>query len=155
MSTENQPEFLTKFCITDNSAEVTSTSPNPADALTLDNMDHQFDGEIIPLIPIIIKQMKQGNVSPEEMDILKASFGQLWPIILEEASRDNDSSEEMNPMLSEVFNSVNRRIVKREATVGRPWRRPIYGRRIYFDDDYDYVPRRRYYGRRRPIVEYY
>lgn len=118
-------------------------------------MDNQFDGEIIPLIPIIIKQMKQGNVSPEEMDILKASFGQLWPMIMEEAGRDGDSSEEMNPMLSEVVHSVNRRIVKREATLGRRWGRPIYGRRIYFDDDDDYVPRRRYYGRRRPYVDYY
>lgn len=144
--------------IADTSAE-TSTPPPPqaADALNFDNMD-QFDGEIIPLIPIIIKQMKQGNVSPEEMEILKNTFGQFWPFIVEEASRESTSSEEMNPLLSEVINSVNRRIVKREATVGR-WRRPIYNRRIYFDDDDDdddFVQRRRYYGRRRrPVIAYY
>lgn len=109
------------------------------------------------MIPIIIKQIKQGNVSPEEIEILKNTFGQFWPYIVKEANRDSDSSEEMNPLLSEVLNSVNvnRRIVKREATLGR-WRRPIYGRRLYFDDDDDYVQRRRYYGlRRRPIVAYY
>lgn len=107
------------------------------------------------MIPIIIKQIKQGNVSPEEMEILKNSFGQFWPYIVKEASRDTDSSEEMSPEMSEVLNSASRRIVKREATLGR-WRRPIYGRRIYFDDDDDYVQRRRYYGpRRRPVVAYY
>lgn len=140
--------------ITDTSAE-TSTPSSTTDILNFDNVD-QFDGEIIPLIPIIIKQMKQGNVNAEEMEILKNTFGQFWSFIVEEASRESESSEEMNPMLSEVLNSVNRRVVKREATVGT-WRRPIYDRRIYFDDDDDYVPRRRYYGlrRRRPIIDYY
>jgi len=54
------------------------------------------------------------------------------------------------------LNAVNRRVVKREATIGS-WRRPIYGRRIYYDgDDDDFVPRRRYYGlRRRPVAGYY
>lgn len=150
--------FLTNFFfhITDTSAEMSTPSPTSPNALTIDNIDQHFDGEIIPLIPIIIKQMKQGNVSPEEMEILKMSFGQLWPMIVEEASREGDSSEEMNPVLNEVFHSANRRIVKREATVGA-WRRPIYGRRIYFDDDEDdFVPHRRRYGiRRRPIITFY
>ncbi len=98
--------------------------------------------------------MKQGNVSPEEMEIMKNSFGPFWPYIVEEATREDGSSEEMNPLLSEVLHSVNRKIVKREATFGG-WQRPIYRRgRVYYDDDF--APRRRYYGRRgRPIVEYY
>lgn len=99
--------------------------------------------------------MKQGNVSPDEMEILKHSFGPFWPFIVEESSRDSDSSEEMNPMLSELLNSVNRKVVKREATFGRP----IYGRRIYVDDgddDVQYVTRRRYYvRRRRPYISFY
>lgn len=145
--------FNKSLSITDTSAE-TSTPPSATDVVDFDNFD-QFDEEIIPLIPIIIKQMKQGNVSPEEMEILKNTFGQFWPFIVEEASRESDSSEEMNPLLSEVLNAVNRRVVKREATIGT-WRRPIYGRRIYFDDEDDFVPRRRHYGRRRrPVVGYY
>lgn len=99
--------------------------------------------------------MKQGNVNPEEMEILKNSFGPFWPFIVEEASRESDSSEEMNPLLSELLNSVNRKIVKREATFGRP----VYTRRIYYDDDDDdveYVRRRGYYGRRRrPYIRIY
>lgn len=100
--------------------------------------------------------MKQGNVRPEEMEILKNTFGQFWSYIVEEASRETDSSEEMNPVLTDVLNTVNRRVVKREATLGR-FRRPFYGRRIYYDDDDDddVVVRRRIGRRRRPLIEYY
>ncbi|XP_037047029.1 uncharacterized protein LOC119081900 [Bradysia coprophila] len=138
-----------KLELVENTSAEMSTSP-PVEAVNYDNHD-QFDGEIIPLIPIIIKQMKQGNVSPDEMEIMKNSFGPFWPFIVEEASRESDSSEEMNPLLNELLNSANRKIVKREATFGRP----IYQRRIYVDDDDD-APRRRYIGRfRRPYLRYY
>ncbi|KAG4076253.1 hypothetical protein HA402_014802 [Bradysia odoriphaga] len=148
-------DTLEQSNVENTSAEMSTSPPTikiPAEPVNYDNHD-QFDGEIIPLIPIIIKQMKQGNVSPDEMEILKNSFGPFWPFIVEEASRESDSSEEMNPLLSELLNSVNRKIVKREATFGRPL--PVYERRIYIDDDDD-APRRRYIGRyRRPFIRYY
>lgn len=143
-----------EISITDTSAEISKPASESEEEINFDDFD-QFDTEIIPLIPIIIKQMKQGNVNTEEMEILKNTFGPFWPFIVEEVSRDNDSSEEMNPVLSEVLNSINRKVVKREATFGLR-RRPIYSRRIYLDDGF--ASRRGYYNRRRrqrPIAVYY
>lgn len=143
------------FTITDTAAE-TSTPPTHAsvEPVNFEDIDH-FDAEVIPLIPLILKQMKLGNVSPEEMEILKNTFGPFWSFIMEEASRD-ESSEEMNPVLSELLNATKKKIVKREASPTFAWRRPIYGQRVYFDDDENVVRRRKYYGRRRrPVIEIY
>lgn len=68
---------------------------------------------MIQLIPVIIEQLKKGNVVEEEKVALQKIFGDLWELIVIEANRVN-SREEMNPLLKTLLQSEEVRLVKRE-----------------------------------------
>lgn len=75
---------------------------------------NRFDElEVIQLIPVIIEQLKKGNVVEEEKVALQKIFGDLWELIVIEANRVN-SVEEMNPLLKTLLQSEEVRLAKRE-----------------------------------------
>ncbi|KAJ6647370.1 hypothetical protein Bhyg_02592 [Pseudolycoriella hygida] len=127
-----------------------TSTPTPTTGVPNVDENEQNDGELISLIPIIIKQMKLGNVNKEEMEILQQSFGLFWPFIEEEARRDSSSSKQMNPLFREIMHSVKKRVTKREATVRR-YRRPVFRGIHHFDKGYDSKRRMRYYNERRRL----
>lgn len=68
--------------------------------------------EIIQLIPVIIEQLRRQHVSESEQLVLEKVFGDLWPILIAEASRKDD--EEMNPVLRTIIESEEVRLAKRD-----------------------------------------
>lgn len=68
---------------------------------------------MIQLIPVIIEQLRKGNVVEEEKVALQKIFGDLWELIVIEANRV-DSLEEMNPLLKTLLQSEEVRLAKRE-----------------------------------------
>jgi hypothetical protein len=69
---------------------------------------------VIQLIPVIIAQLKQGHVSKVEQVALERIFGDLWPLLISEASRAK--GEEMNPLLKTILESEEVRLAKRDIT---------------------------------------
>lgn len=63
---------------------------------------------VLELIPVIIEQKRQGNVSPDEEETLKEIFGDLWIVIEEEVNRTEE--EEMNPILKALLQSNESRL---------------------------------------------
>lgn len=61
------------------------------------------DLEVLQLIPVIVDQLKQGSVSPQEEDVLKSIFGDLWLVIVDEAARSSDDS--VHPLLDILLQS--------------------------------------------------
>ncbi|XP_058128349.1 uncharacterized protein LOC131285904 [Anopheles ziemanni] len=45
------------------------------------------DPEMVALVPVIVEQLRVGNVTPEEEQTLAEIFGELWPLMLAEADR--------------------------------------------------------------------
>uniref|UniRef100_A0A182IKZ7 Uncharacterized protein n=1 Tax=Anopheles atroparvus TaxID=41427 RepID=A0A182IKZ7_ANOAO len=45
------------------------------------------DPEMVALMPVIVEQLREGNVTPEEQQTLAEIFGQLWPVMVAEADR--------------------------------------------------------------------
>lgn len=70
--------------------------------------------EVIQLIPVIIEQLREGNVSEDEEVALEKIFGNLWPLMVAEAKRVD--GEEMNPLLKTIIQSEEVRLAKREIT---------------------------------------
>lgn len=104
---------------------------------TEDEIPSQFNEmDVLELIPVIIEQKRQGNVSPDEETTLKEIFGDLWILIEEEMSRSVD--EEMNPILKALLQSNDNRL--KRALVERPHQSPNYhaagnGLEVYEEND--------------------
>ncbi|KFB49992.1 hypothetical protein ZHAS_00018032 [Anopheles sinensis] len=45
------------------------------------------DPEMVALVPVIVEQLRVGNVTPEEEETLAEIFGELWPLMVAEADR--------------------------------------------------------------------
>lgn len=104
------------------------TLPNQAGSFRFDEL------EVIQLIPVIIEQLRQGHVSQDEQVALEKIFGDLWSLMLTEASRVE--GEEMNPLLRTILQSEEVRLEKREITkqIGNDiYKNSI--RRVYRGDD--------------------
>jgi hypothetical protein len=104
--------------------------PNPAGSPRFDEL------QVIQLIPVIVEQLKRGHVSKVEQVSLEKIFGDLWPVLVAEASRAE--GEEMNPLLKTLIQSEEVRLAKREITkqIGND----IYKnslRRVYRGEDED------------------
>lgn len=84
------------------------TQPNQAGSLRFDEL------EVIQLIPVIIAQLREGHVSKGEQVALEKIFGDLWPLLINEAIRAG--SEEMNPLLKTLIQSEEVRLAKRDIT---------------------------------------
>lgn len=90
--------------------------------------------EVVQLIPVIIEQLKQGHVTEVERLALEKIFGDLWPVISNEAKRPK--SEEMNPLLRTILRSEEVKLTKRDIT--QQIDNDIYKnsvRRVYRGDD--------------------
>lgn len=106
------------------------SQPNPAGSPRFDEL------QVIQLIPVIVEQLKQGHVSAGEQVALEKIFGDLWPLLLVEASRVE--GEDMNPLLRTLIQSEEVRLSKRDITkqIGND----IYKnslRRVYRGEDED------------------
>lgn len=96
--------------------------------------------EVIQLIPVIIKQLREDRVTLSERDTLESIFGNLWPLMVAEAAR-NENEGEMNPLLRTIFNSEEVRLAKRDITtqIGNDiYKNSI--RRVYRGDDVSTSP---------------
>lgn len=55
------------------------------------------DPELIPLIPIIVEQLRMGSVIDAEQVILRQVFGaDLWNVIVEESKSNGDADSILN-----------------------------------------------------------
>jgi hypothetical protein len=90
--------------------------------------------EIIQLVPVIISQLREDNVSKDEQVALEKIFGALWPLLVAESKRVE--GEEMNPLLKTIIQSEEVRLAKRDITqqIGNDiYKNSI--RRVYRGDD--------------------
>lgn len=71
---------------------------------------------MIQLIPVIIEQLRLDRVSTAEEKSLESIFGNLWSLIKDEAARDINGDEPMNPMLRTILNSEEVRLSKRDIS---------------------------------------
>lgn len=75
----------------------------PDDEIELEDFGSLDEMELLRLIPEIVDQMREGRVTREEKIMLRSIFGELWPLLEDEARRD--PRRQMNPILRAIFNS--------------------------------------------------
>ncbi|XP_063708805.1 putative leucine-rich repeat-containing protein DDB_G0290503 [Culicoides brevitarsis] len=86
----------------------------PSVAAADENSNSFNDLEVLQLIPVIIEQLKQGSVTPQEEGVLKSIFGDLWSIIVDEASRSEDVP--IHPLLDILLKSNEVKHNKRDVS---------------------------------------
>jgi hypothetical protein len=69
---------------------------------------------ILQLIPLIIEQLKCNQVTPADQEMLEQTFGDLWPLMADEATRK--TNEPMNVLLKSLLLSKEVRFAKRDIT---------------------------------------
>lgn len=72
------------------------------------------DLEVLQLIPVIVEQLKQGSITDQEEDVLKSIFGDLWSVIVDEASRATD--DPVHPLLDILLQSNEVKHNKRDIS---------------------------------------
>lgn len=102
-------------------------SSEPPQLTTTQYLTSLNDTELIPLIPIVIEQIRFGRVTDEELVILKQIFGnEFWQLIENEVHRDpaNVSADELSATLSEILKRYSKPVddkgtkrIKRSPTV--------------------------------------
>lgn len=81
-------------------------SSDPPKLTTTQYLTRLNDTELIPLIPIVIEQMRLGRVTDDEHVILKQIFGnEFWQLIENEVHRDpaDENTEDLSATLSEIL----------------------------------------------------
>lgn len=68
--------------------------------------------DVLQLIPVIIKKLKERSINEPDQKILKTIYGVLWQLIAEEAERAD--TEAMNPVLKELLNAQQIQLEKRQ-----------------------------------------
>ncbi|XP_055691434.1 uncharacterized protein LOC129794655 [Lutzomyia longipalpis] len=75
----------------------------PDDDVLFQDSEEFDEVELLRAIPDIVEQMRLGRVTHEEKILMQSVYGELWPLIEQEARRDR--WREMNPILRAIFNS--------------------------------------------------
>jgi hypothetical protein len=78
-----------------------------------DTSNHFDELAILQLIPRIIEQLRHDQVTPADRITLEQIFGDLWPLITDEAVRKSDE-EPMNALLKPLLMSNEVRLAKRD-----------------------------------------
>ncbi|GAB0099459.1 hypothetical protein DMENIID0001_153190 [Sergentomyia squamirostris] len=79
-------------------------SSEPEDQqIVWDDIEDVDEVEILKLIPMIVEELKRDQVTREEKIMLRNIYGEIWPLVEEEARRSNQRA--MHPILRAIFNS--------------------------------------------------
>lgn len=85
--------------------------PNTADTYSFNGKTNaNKEMELVRRLPKIIKQLKNRELGHIDLKRLSKTYGALWPLMVEEASRE--SKTEMNPIIEILLNASKLRNIK-------------------------------------------
>lgn len=96
------------------------TDNDPSTSVTIDEMTGLNQLKLIPLIPVLIEQLRLGRVNTAEKEILQQIFGpEFWQLILSEVE-SNTSLTEMNATLAKIMREKQQAEATLEPSVMLP-----------------------------------